>query len=191
MELKGNRCVYKDGFSLHANVMIAGKDLKGKEKLIRYVLRPSLSKERLKKSIDGDYEYHLKKRWNDGTESIKFSGEELIVRLISLIPPPRMNLIRYYGVLGPNSNLRRKVVKKTERKPKEKKGHRYIEWAKLLKRVFKIEVTKCACGGELKVISAILDSAVIRPILEHLKMSTDIPEPMSARAPPSEQLLLW
>ncbi|MBT8374402.1 MAG: transposase [Deltaproteobacteria bacterium] len=171
--------------------MIAGYDFKAKERLLRYVLRPSLSKERLKKREDGDYEYHLKKRWSDGTESIKLTGEELIVRLISLIPPPRMNLIRYFGVLGPNSNLRRKVVKKTERKTKKKKGRKHIEWAKLLKRVFKIDVAKCACGGELKVLSAILDSAVIRPILEHLKMSVDVPEPISARAPPEEQLLLW
>ena len=62
-------------------------------RLIRYVLRLSVSSDRLKKREDGDYEYYLKRKWSDGTESIKFSGEELIVRLISLIPPPRMNLI--------------------------------------------------------------------------------------------------
>ena len=191
VELKGNLCVYKDGFSLHANVMIAGKDLKGKERLIRYVLRPSISNERLKRRSDGDYEYHLKKRWSDGTESIRFSGEELVVRLISLVPPPRMNLIRYFGVLGPNSNLRRKVVKKTERKTKEKKGRRYIEWAKLLKRVFKIDVTKCECGGEIKIISAIFDINVIVPILENLKLSTEVPEPATARPPPEIQGQLW
>ena len=191
VELKGNLCVYKDGFSLHANVAIAAYDFKGKERLIRYVLRPSLSKDRLKKREDGNYEYHLKRSWNDGTESVKFSGAELIVRLISLVPPPRMNLIRYFGVLGPNSVLRRKVVKKTERKPKKKKGRRYIEWAKLLKRVFKIDVTKCSCGGELKIVSAILDPNAIVPILENLKLSTDVPEAFPARAPPEDQLLLW
>ena len=171
VELRGNRCVYKDGFSLHANVEIAGKDQKGKERLIRYILRPSISSDRLKKGEDGDYEYYLKRKWSDGTESIKFSGEELIVRLISLIPPPRMNLIRYFGVLGPNSSLRKKVVKRAKQKPKEKSGRRYIEWAKLLKRVFKIDITKCSCGGEVKIISSITDTAIIMPILEHLNLA--------------------
>lgn len=191
VEVKGKQCVYKDGFSLHAGVMIAGHNTKAKERLIRYVLRPSVSNERLKKREDGDLEYQLKRKWSDGTKSVKLSGEELIVRLISLIPPPRMNLIRYSGVLGPNSSLRKKVVKKTESKIKEKKGRSYIEWSKLLKRVFQIDVTKCKCGGELKIISAILDRNIIRPILDHLNISTEIPIPTEARSPPEEQLTLW
>jgi len=187
VELKGKLCVSKDSFDLHANVMIPGHDLKGKERLVRYVLRPSLSKDRLIKRDDGDYEYHLKRRWSNGTEKIKLSGEELVIRLISLIPPPRMNLVRYFGVLGSNSSLRRKVVKRTERKTIGKKTCRYIEWAKLLKRVFKIDVTRCGCGGELRIVTGITDPLSIRPILQYLGMSLDIPEPMAARGPPNER----
>ena len=100
-------------------------------------------------------------------------------------------MFSHSNALGPNSNLRRKVVKKTERKTKEKKGRRYIEWAILLKRVFKIDVTKCVCSGEIKIISAILDVNAIVPILKNLKISTNVPEPFPARAPPEIQGLLW
>jgi hypothetical protein len=60
-ELKGNRCAYKDGFSLHANVYIGPNDIKGREHLCRYITRPPIANERLKEDGDGNYIYNLKK----------------------------------------------------------------------------------------------------------------------------------
>ena len=52
-----------------------------------------------------------------------------------------------------------------------------ISWARLLKRVFQVDLGHCPnCGGELKIIAAILESAVIERILTHLGLQ--------ARAPP-------
>ena len=52
-----------------------------------------------------------------------------------------------------------------------------LSWAKLLKRVFKIDMEHCPnCGGELKIIAAILEQPVIEKILTHLGLQ--------ARAPP-------
>ena len=52
-----------------------------------------------------------------------------------------------------------------------------LSWAKLLKRVFEIDLAHCpSCGGELKIIAAILESPVIEKILMHLGLQ--------ARAPP-------
>jgi hypothetical protein len=52
-----------------------------------------------------------------------------------------------------------------------------LSWAKLLKRVFEIDLEHCPnCGGELKVIAAILEQAVMEKILTHLGLQ--------ARAPP-------
>jgi hypothetical protein len=60
-----------------------------------------------------------------------------------------------------------------------------ISWARLLKRVFDIDIAQCSsCGGKGKVIAAILESAVIRKILAHLKISTEPPKIYPARAPP-------
>ena len=49
--------------------------------------------------------------------------------------------------------------------------------AKLLKRVFDLDLKHCPnCGGELKIIAAILEQPVIENILTHLGLQ--------ARAPP-------
>ncbi len=52
-----------------------------------------------------------------------------------------------------------------------------MSWARLLKRVFEIDLEHCPnCGGDLKIIAAIRESAVIERILTHLGLQ--------ARAPP-------
>ena len=52
-----------------------------------------------------------------------------------------------------------------------------LSWARLLKRVFDLDLEHCPnCGGELKLIAAILGQPVIEKILTHLGLQ--------ARAPP-------
>ena len=85
-----------------------------------------------------------------------------------------MHLVRYSGVLAPNSKMRKGVIPgltraeikaKKAAKDKDKKlvsGH---QWAKLLARVFEVDVSKCKyCSGELKIISAILNPIAIQDI---------------------------
>jgi hypothetical protein len=44
-----------------------------------------------------------------------------------------------------------------------------LSWAKLLKRVFEIDIEHCpSCGGEIKIIAAILAASAIKKILVHL-----------------------
>ena len=50
--------------------------------------------------------------------------------------------------------------------------HAAMTWAQRLKRVFRIEIeTYEICGGQMKVIAAIEDPAVIKRILAHLENS--------------------
>ena len=52
-----------------------------------------------------------------------------------------------------------------------------LNWAKLLMRVFDLDLQHCPnCGGELKIIAAILEAPVIEKILTYLGLQ--------ARAPP-------
>ena len=52
-----------------------------------------------------------------------------------------------------------------------------MSWARLLKRVFLLDLEHCPnCGGELKIIAALLEAPVIECILTHLGLQ--------ARAPP-------
>ena len=90
-------------------------------------------------------------------------------RLAALVPRPRLHLIRFHGVLAPNAKLRELVVPQEAEAsaqavpPAECEAgcahHRPVRlsWAKLLKRVFEIDMEHCPnCGGELKIIAAIL-----------------------------------
>jgi hypothetical protein len=102
-------------------------------------------------------------------------------------------LIRFFGVLAPHSKIRKKVVplvdeKKNEKVVKKKVKSYKMEWAKLLKRVFLVEVTKCECGGTLKIIAAITTSKAITAILSHLSLPTEAPVVANARAPPQTDM---
>jgi hypothetical protein len=57
-----------------------------------------------------------------------------------------------------------------------------ISWARLLKRVFDVDVEHCPnCGGALKIIAAIDDPPVIVKILSHLGLPTRGPPRAPAR----------
>ena len=66
-----------------------------------------------------------------------------------------------------------------------------MTWAKLLARVFAIDVTVCAnpaCGGTARIIAWITDAAVIDRILTHLGIHAVDTTAAPARAPPQAQL---
>ena len=43
-----------------------------------------------------------KTHWADGTCQLVLSPQELLEKLAVLVPPPRLNLVRYHGVLAPS-----------------------------------------------------------------------------------------
>jgi len=52
-----------------------------------------------------------------------------------------------------------------------------LSWAKLLKRVFEIDMAHCPnCGGQLKISAAILEQPVIEKILMHLGLQARAPQ---------------
>ena len=53
--------------------------------------------------------------------------------------------------------------------------------ARLLKRVFDIDMERCECGGNLKIISVIEQPEVIEKILTHLGLSPQPPPRTPAR----------
>ena len=88
-------------------------------------------------------------------------------RLAALSPRPRLNLIRFHGVLAPNAKLRSEIIpgsKKNESNTSNASdavppSQAYVRtsWARLLKRVFEIDIERCPhCGGNMKIIAAIL-----------------------------------
>jgi hypothetical protein len=61
---------------------------------------------------------------------------------------------------------------------------RRVDWAKLLRRSFEIDVLSCPrCGSRMRFIAEITDPEVIRKILEHVGEPTSTPPVGRARAP--------
>jgi hypothetical protein len=57
-----------------------------------------------------------------------------------------------------------------------------MSWAMPIKRVFSLDLEHCPnCGGELKIIGAILDTRVIDKILTHLGLQARAPPRAAAR----------
>ncbi len=96
--------------------------------------------------------------------------------------------MRWGGVFASASRHRRKIVQN----PEAKKGFQFQEkekekndssspikasnWARMLSRVFGIDVLKCECGGELKPVSAILKGDEVKRYLRHLGLDADPPK---------------
>jgi hypothetical protein len=103
-------------------------------------------------------------------------------RLAALVQRPRLHLIPFHGVLAPNAKLRGAVIPQPAQKdsaPAKKRTQgqaAQMRWARLMKRVFDIDVEHCACGGQLNIVAAIEEPVVIVGILTHLGLV--------ARAPP-------
>ena len=102
------RCAFVDGFSVHAQSSVKAASRSGLEKLCRYGLRPSFSVERLSLLEDGRVCYRLKRPWPraGGITQLVLEPLDFLKRLACLIPPPRTNLVRYFGVFAANANER-------------------------------------------------------------------------------------
>jgi hypothetical protein len=60
-------------------------------------------------------------------------------------------------------------------------------WAALLRRTFGFDLESCprCIQGTLAVIADITDGKVVKQILEHLSLPTELPTPLPARRPSS------
>ena len=190
------------GLDLHAGLFIPAGQRERLERVCRYVLRPPVTPERLALTADGQVRLALRHPWGDGTTHVVFDPVEFLGRLAVLVPRPRVNLILYYGVLGARAAWRREVVPRPPSRQdpvavdpvedgclgakqdaaRQARGQR---WADLMRRTFAFDVLACPrCGGRLRLMAIIGEAAVIRRILRHLGLPTDLPVARPARAPP-------
>ena len=169
------------GFSLHAGVFADSHQTDKLEKLCRYAARPAISEQRLSQTDSGKVRYELKTPYKDGTTHVFFEPLDFIGKLAALVPPPRLNLTRFFGMFAPNSKVLTEVTasqrgKSSPRltdnlKMTDKPYHaRSMNWAQRLKRVFNIDITQCeACERyNVNIIACITDPAVLGKILAHL-----------------------
>lgn len=189
----GELCFASRGFSLHAATRIGGGDKAGLERLCNYVARPPLAAGSLQQISAEEYSFKLKTPWRDGTTHLIFSPIELIEKLAALVPPPRVNLVRYHGILAPNAKGRAAVVpKKPNEKELEKtrgKSRNRLLWAALLSRTFRLQMEVCEhCGGRMRAVAAITDAASIKTYLDGVGLPSKTQRPHPARPPPQTEI---
>jgi len=190
---------FLEGFSLHAGVRIHANDRDGRERICRYVLRPPLALHRLSRGEDGRLLYRMK-RPRGGSAWLALTEDELLERLATLVPPPRVHSVRYHGVFAPHARLRSRVVPSGGAHPDTPpppvpapppgarcvkdpppRTHR-VPWADLLKKVFSLDVLACPeCAGRLRLIAFIAEPAVATTILVHLGLDSTGPPLAPAR----------
>ncbi len=200
------RSAFLEGFSLHAGVRIHENDREGRERLARYVLRPPFALQRLSQGEDDRLVYRMK-RPRGGSLFLLLTPDELLARLATLVPPPRVHGLRYHGVFAPHSKVRERVVPAPEpvapvvapppmkkpagvaEKPESPKratetARTYrIPWAELLAKVYEIDVLACPeCGGRMELIAFIAEPTVAKRILDHLGLDSTGPPLAPPRA---------
>ena len=173
---------HNSGFSVDDSVRFEPEDKKTLEKVARYLLRPPLSLARMTYTKgDDEVVYQRKAKGGRPGEEERIDALDFLARVIAHIPPPRTHQIRYMGHYSNVSRGRRRKGKEEPLTP----GHtresevdgltdaerraRRREWARLIRRVYEVDPLVCEkCGGEMQIISVILEHKVIRKILGHL-----------------------
>lgn len=113
-----------------------------------------------------------------------FRAEEFIGRITQHIPEKSFQLVRYYGWYSNRSRGDRRKRQQSNNseftsdvpevliitEPTQKKIPSKT-WRECLKKVWDVDPLECPnCGGEMKIISFIDESLLIRRILEHLNL---------------------
>jgi hypothetical protein len=184
------------GFSLDASIRIEGPDRSGLERLLRYCARPPFALERLEQVGDNQLVYRFPKPQPDGSTQLRLTPLELIERLATLIPPPRLHRHHDHGVLAPNAPLRAQLIALARPPPASlpeaappphapvPSPARYV-WALLLARIYEVFPLRCAlCGAQMRIIAFITEAPARHSVLTCLGEPTTPPEVAPARGPP-------
>src|SRR5262249_8038596 len=184
------------GFSLHAATHAGAHDPRGREALVKYILRPPLADEHLRLLPDDLVRIQLKPPFRDGTWAVDLDPLSLLSRLAAAVPPPRQHTVRYAGVLAAAAKWRPAIVpqppaendRRVDAPPPPPAGpalppathrSRYRPFVELLRRTFAIDLETCAhCGARTKVIALVRDPDGIARFLRHLGEPTE-PPPLS------------
>jgi len=187
-------CASLDGFTLHAATRAGGLDVRAREALFKYVLRPPIAQERVTQGPEGLVRIALKRPFADGTVALDLDPLSLLCRLAASVPAKGMHTVRYAGVLASASTLRARIVPKpkvaaaedgseSEAKPK-REGCRYRSWAELL-ATLGIDAFACPrCQGRMRILALVREPNDVRRFLKALGEPTEAPERAPARGPP-------
>ena len=177
-----------DYVALHVANAFDGRDRKRLQRQVKYMLRPPVALDAVTSTDHGNLRITFKRPTAHGRCFTELTPRQLLPRLAALVAPPRVNQVRYRGVLSARHHLRPSIIEQDpnadifpaqlalfKRKgPDEVVAHvpatpptpRRIAWARLLARVFSVDVSRCPlCAGPMKVIDAVVEPSRIAMLL--------------------------
>ena len=204
---------HHSGFSVHGEVKAPDRD--SAARLGRYMIRCPLVLERLSLDEDSGEVLYRTRPWRAAHPEgpvARWDLYELIARVLDHLPPPRRQLVRYWGYYSNVARGKRRAAAQrlvaaldptdvgssasipTALLPADDEPFRRrarLTWAALIKKVYEIDPLLCPfCGSQMKIIAFITDYPTVRRILEHIHMPPQRPEPL-AHSPPLQDELLY
>jgi ribosomal protein S27E len=164
------------GFNVHVSKAIPAGETISLALVARYILRAPLMLSRI--SYDRDrVTVRVDPHGSRAREATELDVLDFIARLTAQIPGPHERIVHYYGPYANASRLR-SVTKATSQAPDcptdcsdeadqgEYIKKRRVRWARLIRMVWLEDpLLYPRCGGAMRIISFITDSAVIDKIL--------------------------
>lgn len=98
------------GLSIFAAPPLAGDERQGLARLARYLTRPPIDPSALEPAPGGKIRYRLKRPFADGTTHVEFSSQELMEKLVAMVPDGPSQRLAFHGVLAPAAAQRCKIV---------------------------------------------------------------------------------
>ena len=178
------------GFQVYCSQTVQADDRQALERLAAYILRPSFAATRLRfQPNTGQVHYRTAKGVARSMDALDW-----IAQVISHIPDPGAQMVRYYGWYSNASRGKRRLggqaaAAKAPSDGPETEADCFSRaprqnWARLLRKIYEVDPFTCPrCSGPMKIVAVIEQPETIRQILHHLKLWE-----VSQRAPPPRLL---
>jgi len=154
------------GFSVYAGPPVDAAESASVESRARYITRPALAMDALRKLDDGSLVLETPPDPRTGATSIVLGPLEWIHRIRSHIPDPGKHCQRFYGAY---SNRGRIPVAAADGKTAGLPAAMHPEpdnsdcsrqtrstWARLIRKIFEADPLLCPCGGRMRIVDRIL-----------------------------------
>ena len=183
------------GFSVHACQSVSPDDPERLEHLARYLVRPPMPFSAVERTHDRHVRVLTPPHPEHGSSELLLDPLDWIQAVTDQIPDPRLHLVRYYGAYanrcrnashratfpGVDANVESDAEQKSQAEPL--KANR-ASWARLLRKILEVDPLLCPrCRVEMKIVSIIIDHAVVDQIIRHLAHAA-ARDPFEERPPP-------
>lgn len=179
---------HNSGFNVHGREEIDGGDAQAIEEIARYISRAAISVQRVKYNAEEGTVTVFDRKVKTHTKTANYTILEFMSLLSSHIPSSYESLVYYYGIYSSSHRGKEKRDGHADQKleVEEVRGRKGItegkvtsSWARLIRKIFKVDPLQCErCGGTMKIVAFITNAHEVKKILKHINEETIRPPPI-------------